>query len=51
VVTYGLIVDDRTRDSTVFDKEREVLVADSSYADRKGTVEEGEEKQKGDPDS
>jgi hypothetical protein len=53
VVTYGLIVDDRIVDSTVVEEEREVLVADSSssYADRKGTVEEGEEKQKGDPDS
>jgi hypothetical protein len=53
VVTYGLIVDDRIVDSTVVKEEREVLVADSSssYADRKGTVEEGEEKQKGDPDS
>ena len=51
MMTYEIVGDDATVDSTVVEEEREV-VADisSSYDGGKGTAKEEQEKQKGDPD-
>jgi hypothetical protein len=48
IMTYDIVSDDATVDSTVVDEEREVVADSSSYDDGKGIEEE---KQKGDPES